>query len=332
MKQLLYYISDKMNPWYNLAVEEAILKQVPEDTVILYLWQNQRTVVIGKNQNCWAECNIAKLEEDGGYLARRLSGGGCVYHDDKNLNFTFLANEKDYDVDLQTEVILSAVKSFGLEAKKNGRNDITIDGRKFSGNAFYKKDGKCYHHGTILIDTDSESMNRYLNVSAEKLKSKGVASVKSRVINLKELSPDISVAAMKKALLTAASEVYGITPVPTDDNIYDKELATELEEKNASWEWRFGRKIPFSWEKKRRFEWGEVHIQLDVNEGIIQNAAIYSDAMDGEFIEELAENMVGQRYGSQKLSVGNEMICQEVYQQMLTDINSLMMEEKYDTI
>ena len=251
MKRLLYHVSDSMNPWHNLAIEEALLYQVPENTVILYLWQNQRTVVVGKNQNCWQECNIDKLEKDGGYLARRLSGGGCVYHDDKNLNFTFLANEQDYDVDMQTEVILHAVKLLGLEAERNGRNDIIINGRKFSGNAFYKKNGKCYHHGTILIDTNSDDMKRYLNVSHDKLKSNGVVSVKARVVNLKELSSDISVDAMKEALLKAVKDIYGIEPMLLKDDEYDKELIKKLEEKNASWEWRFGKRIPFSWEKKK---------------------------------------------------------------------------------
>lgn len=327
MKRLLYHVSESMNPWHNLAVEEALLYQVPENTIILYLWQNQRTVVVGKNQNCWQECNIDKLEKDGGYLARRLSGGGCVYHDDKNLNFTFLANEQDYDVDLQMEVVLQAVKLLGLKAEKNGRNDIIIDGRKFSGNAFYEKDGKCYHHGTILIDTNSDDMKRYLNVSQDKLKSKGVVSVKARVVNLKELSPDISVDTMKKALLKAAKDVYGITPILLKDDIYDKELIKKLEEKNASWEWRFGKQIPFSWEKKKRFVWGEIHIVLNVNEGTIRNAVLYSDAMDGEFIDMITKSMIGLRFGSWNLVNSDKEKYSKEHQQMLTDIYSLIMEE-----
>ncbi|MDO4312901.1 MAG: lipoate--protein ligase [Eubacteriales bacterium] len=328
MRQLIYYISEQMNPWRNLAIEEALLMKVPKDTVILYLWRNQRTVVIGRNQNCFAECNVKCLEEEGGYLARRLSGGGSVYHDDQNLNFTFLANAEDYNVDMQMEVILRAVKSFGLNAEKTGRNDITIDGRKFSGNAFYQNKEKCYHHGTLLIHTDSEVMSRYLNVSGEKLKSKGVASVKARVVNLGELSPEITVETMKKAMLQAAEDVYGIAPVKADAGVCDQELIARLEKKNASWEWRYGRKIPFTWEKERRFAWGNVHIRLDVNEGVIQQAVIYSDAIDVEWIAALADYMVQKRFRSPLVTETLETDMTKERSMILKDIELMMMEEE----
>lgn len=182
------------------AVEEYLFFHCQKEECILYLWQNQHTVVIGRNQNAWAECLTEKLENEGGYLARRLSGGGAVYHDLGNLNFTFLVNKENYNVDRQLEVIQKAVAKFGVCTEKSGRNDILINGRKFSGNAFYKEGSRCYHHGTIMLDVKLDEMSKYLTVSKEKLQSKGVNSVKSRVVNIKELVPDITVDRMKEAL------------------------------------------------------------------------------------------------------------------------------------
>ncbi|WP_205124845.1 lipoate--protein ligase family protein, partial [Akkermansia muciniphila] len=173
------------DPVENLALEAALLEQVLEGECILYLWQNQCTLVIGRNQNCQRECRLQLLEGDGGTLVRRLSGGGAVYHDLGNLNFTFLAREPVFHVAKQLSVILQAVQSLGINAQVSGRNDLTIEGRKFSGNAFYQMGERRYHHGTILVDVDGAKLKRYLNVSPEKLRSKGVQSVQSRVCCLR---------------------------------------------------------------------------------------------------------------------------------------------------
>lgn len=173
MPETLIYKSDSLDPWYNLAVEEILLDTV-RDGFILYLWQNRDTVVIGKNQNPWKECRVRMLEKDGGYLARRLSGGGAVFHDLGNLNFTFLMNRSDYDLEKQVNVILTAVRSLGIPAEKNGRNDLVINGRKFSGNAFCFRKNSAYHHGTILVSSSLEKMTKYLQVPEEKSDPKGL--------------------------------------------------------------------------------------------------------------------------------------------------------------
>ena len=198
-----------VNPYHNLALEELLMESNPPECCTLYLWQNRQTVVIGQNQNAWQECRVKELEEDGGHLARRLSGGGAVFHDLGNLNFTFLVPRADYDVARQTQVIEEAAASFGLTVERSGRNDILVEGRKFSGNAFYKKGQNAYHHGTILIDVDMGALGRYLNVQPDKLQSKGVHSVRSRVANLREFSQAITVETMKQRLEAAFEKVYG---------------------------------------------------------------------------------------------------------------------------
>lgn len=209
INRLIWLETDNTYPYRNLAMEEYMTNHVPDGTCILFLWQNRHTVVIGRNQNCWKECRVNFLEEEGGYLVRRLSGGGAVFHDLGNLNFTFIVRKPDYDVDRQLQVILEAVRRLGIQAEKTGRNDITVEGRKFSGNAFYQTGDCCYHHGTLLVHADKENMSRYLNVPREKLASKGVSSVKSRVANLDEFCPGLTVDRVKAALAEAFSQVYG---------------------------------------------------------------------------------------------------------------------------
>ena len=194
IKHLQAFIGAGTNPHRNLAIEEYLTDTVPEDTLIVYLWQNKHTVVIGRNQNAWAECRTAELERDGGTLARRLSGGGAVYHDMGNLNFTFSLRTEDYDLRRQQSVIVEACRMLGIPAEISGRNDILTNGCKFSGNSFYSHNGCSFHNGTLLLSVDMANLGKYLTPSKVKLESKGVASVRSRVINLTELVPTLTVA------------------------------------------------------------------------------------------------------------------------------------------
>ena len=181
------------DPYRNLALERYLTETVPEDACVLYLWQNQNTVVIGRNQNAWKECRTGLLEQEGGVLARRLSGGGAVFHDLGNLNFTFSVTEENYDLHRQQQVILTACRLLGLRAELSGRNDLLAEGRKFSGNSFYAHNGRAFHNGTLLVDADMTKMGRYLSPSTAKITSKGVDSVRSRVVNLRELCPGLTI-------------------------------------------------------------------------------------------------------------------------------------------
>ncbi|WMJ88757.1 lipoate--protein ligase [Anaerocolumna sp. MB42-C2] len=284
IKYISYFINEEYNPYHNLALEEYLLNHVKQDECILYLWQNEKTVVIGKNQNPWKECRLKELEENDGKLVRRLSGGGAVFHDLGNLNFTFLVHKENYNLDKQLEVILKAVNYLAIPAKKTGRNDITVEGRKFSGNAFYSAGNHSYHHGTILINVNMDNLSKYLNVSRDKLVSKGVESVRSRVINLSEYKEGLTIDTMKNELIRAIGEVYEGHPIPlTAERINEKEIG-ELSKKYSSWDWSFGKKIPFNYLIERRLEWGNIEIEFRVEAGIIKECMAYSDSMDTDFI------------------------------------------------
>lgn len=278
INKLSFYISECHNPYTNLATEKYLLDSVENNEIILYLWQNQNTVVIGKNQNALTECKCALLEEDGGHLARRLSGGGSVFHDLGNLNFTFLCYRENYDLSRQMQVIKEACALCGISAEISGRNDILADGRKFSGNAFYNSRGKSYHHGTILVNADKEKLGKYLTPPKAKLESKGVKSVKSRVINLSELNPVLTIEIMKEHMLSAFGKVYGLSPSPFV--IDDTSKISDLAEEYASWEYLYAPSLPFTFSCEGNFSWGNIELQLDVKGGKIQSVEVYTDALD----------------------------------------------------
>lgn len=306
--RIMWIDTENTYPYRNLAMEEYMTIHVPEGTCILFLWQNRHTVVIGRNQNCWSECKVNFLEEEGGYLVRRLSGGGAVFHDLGNLNFTFIVKKKDYDVSKQLDVILEAVRSLGLKAEKTGRNDITVDGRKFSGNAFYHSGDCCYHHGTVLLNADKEYMSRYLNVPKEKLASKGVSSVKARVANLCEFCPDLTVGRMKEALVGAFSRVYGLEAERMYESSLPEDEIGTMTGKFESWEWKYGRKIPFEYEMGRRFSWGGIQMQFHVDGGKIREVNVFSDAMEQEMIGDLAVCLKGCPYDEAAVCGGMEKV------------------------
>ncbi len=280
IERLQSHCGSGCDPYANLAVEQYLLETTGEGCCTLYLWQNRNTVVIGRNQNAWKECRASLLEAEGGTLARRLSGGGAVYHDLGNLNFTFLVPSADYDLDRQLRVIERALASLGIGTCRSGRNDLLADGRKFSGSAFYHSGGRSYHHGTLLVNVDTARMGRYLVPSREKLSAKGVDSVRARVVNLVELCPVITVERLKTALLSAFSEVYGLPVLPIEADLSQKDEVQTLRKHYADWEWNYGKKLPCDASFSRRFPWGEVQIELNTLGGVVTHAKVYSDAMD----------------------------------------------------
>ncbi|MBR6767061.1 MAG: lipoate--protein ligase [Clostridia bacterium] len=296
-------IGDSFDPWHNLAVEERLFDLLGEDECIFYLWQNKNTVVIGRHQNAWKECRTKLLEDEGGKLARRSSGGGAVFHDLGNLNFTFVVPRDKYDVQRQLNVIRRAVASFGIETEFTGRNDLVVSesGAKFSGNAFRFSEKTGLHHGTIMLDVDVEKLGRYLAPGKDKLKAKGIESVRSRVCNLKALNPEITIGNMKEALKNAFIQEYGPAEEMSMADIAGNELAL-LEDKYSSWDFRMGRALPFDVTLETRFSWGGVTMELSLKDGVIKEAQVFSDAMDEALIEKIAPVLINVRYENAALS------------------------------
>ncbi|MDD3334387.1 MAG: lipoate--protein ligase [Eubacteriales bacterium] len=284
--------STSYDPYRNLALEERFFNTVKPGECILYLWQNQRTVVIGRNQNARAQCRVDALEKDGGHLARRLSGGGAVFHDLGNLNFTFLVRDKDYDVRRQLSVICAAVKRFGIQAEVSGRNDVLTEGRKFSGNAFHRSGDRRYHHGTLLVDVNTEQMMKYLSPDVSKLQAKGVDSVRARVVNLKTLCPAMTIDRLRAAMSQAFGQVYGSVPEKLLEP--EEEALREGKERFASYEWLYGQERDFTLQTETlRFPWGGAQLCLAVDHGKVKDAALYTDAMEPELATYVQKATIG---------------------------------------
>lgn len=296
IERIRYYITKNTDPYHNLALEEHLFCMTGDRECILFLWQNEKTVVIGKNQNPWRECRIKELEKDKGRLVRRLSGGGAVFHDLGNLNFTFLAAKENYDVNRQLQVILDAVNRLGIPAEKTGRNDIAVEGKKFSGNAFYCDNNRCFHHGTILVDVDIEKLSHYLNVSINKLQSKGVESVRSRVTNLKEYNSSLTIAGMTEELITSFGKIYGLTPATIRETEINEGEVLRRKEKFASRDWIYGRRIAFDSCLERRFSWGDIEIQFKVDRGSIHSCRVYSDSLETDLFGQVEQALTGCMY------------------------------------
>ena len=296
-------IGDSFDPWHNLAVEERLFDLLGEDECIFYLWQNKNTVVIGRHQNAWKECRTKLLEDEGGKLARRSSGGGAVFHDLGNLNFTFILPREHYDVHRQLNVIRRAVKTFGIDTEFTGRNDLVVtdSGAKFSGNAFRFSEHTGMHHGTLMVDVDMEKLGRYLAPGKDKLKAKGIESVRSRVCNLRALNPGIAIESLIPALKEAFVAEYGPADEMSVSDVAGSDLNI-LEEKYASWDFRMGRALPFDATLETRFAWGGITLELSLKEGVIRDAQVFSDAMDDALVDRIAPALTGVRYENVSLS------------------------------
>lgn len=317
-KKFIVYLSESYDPKFNLSIEEWLINCSEPDDLILFLWQNENTIVIGRNQNPYKECDVKKLKEDDVCLIRRLSGGGAVYHDLGNLNFTFIASDKNYNLENNMKIIIDAIAKFGIECYFNGRNDILVQERKFSGNAFISdKDRNC-HHGTLLVDVDLEKLSRYLTVSPLKLESKGIDSVLARVINLNELSPKITIESLKTELITSFNEFYKAESKIVILNEKEIDLIKYLEKYN-SWEWNYSESPDFSIVLENKFNWGIFEIHLELSDGKIKDCKIFTDAIELENFKSLEKSLINSKLKRNDIidiigqCIKNEKIKQEIF-------------------
>ncbi|MBS2780395.1 lipoate--protein ligase A [Aeromonas salmonicida] len=309
MTALRLLVSDSHDPLFNLAVEECIFRQMDPNQRVLFLWRNANTVVIGRAQNPWKECNTRRMEEDGVTLARRSSGGGAVFHDLGNSCFTFMAGKPGYDKSISTAIVLDALKLLGVSAFASGRNDLLVatqDGdRKVSGSAYRETHDRGFHHGTLLLDADLSRLANYLNPDPKKLAAKGISSVRSRVANLCELLPGIEHQQVSHALIEAFFAHYGARVSPehiSPTQLPDLPGFAETFARQRSWEWNFGHAPAFTHQLDERFDWGGVELHFDVEKGVIGRAQIFSDSLDPAPLDALAQRLVGVTYRSDAIA------------------------------
>jgi len=292
-------------PQINLALEEYAVRFLPRDHDYFLFYINEPSIIIGKNQNAFEEINREYVETKGIHVVRRLSGGGAVYHDLGNLNFSFITdNDSRAFMNFRRflEPIVRALREMGVEAEITGRNDIQVGGRKISGNAQYATKDRMFTHGTLLFDTDLEEVTRALRVSEKKMAAKGVKSVRSRVANISEfLKEKISMEEFKKRLLLAIFQQEEIPQYHLSQEDWER-IYQLAQERYHNWEWNFGRSPEFNLQHTERIEGvGTLDIRLLVNKGVINEAHIYGDFFGTGEKEELERLLVGLKYDKEEI-------------------------------
>lgn len=294
---MMYYMeSPRTDPRFNLALEQYIFDQMDPRHSYFMLWRNHNTIVVGKHQNTMAEINASYVKDHDVRVVRRLSGGGAVYHDLGNVNFTVITDHEGANFDFSTfcRPVMAALASFGVEAQFSGRNDMTIQGRKFSGNSQYVKHGRVMHHGTIMYDSDLDAVQQALHVSKDKLVSKGLPSVRSRVTNVRpHMTQPVSTEEFMERLRVFMFTEYHLEQYElTEQDIYAIQcIQAEVYDR---WEWNYGSSPACQIEKRRRIEGcGEIQIHIDVENGMIQALAFHGDYFGTRDAGELAQRLVG---------------------------------------
>lgn len=295
--QMTYLETGSQDPAYNLAFEEYVLSHRLEGDYLI-LWQNDNTVVIGRNQNTEEEIDRAFVEAHGVRVVRRSTGGGAVYHDLGNLNYSFITDAREAEnltMEHFTQPVVSALRGLGLQAKASGRNDILVEGRKVSGTAQRLLNGRLLHHGTLLFDTNSDMVARALQADPEKFRSKSAKSVRSRVGNIRDfLRKDMDLPTFWAYLKTALA---GNSFVAGALTLEELEVVEALKRSRYdTWEWNFGRSPTYDMVNKRRWDGGSLEVQVSVKEGRISGVAFRGDFLSRCSLEPLEKDLEGVRF------------------------------------
>ena len=267
------------DPYFNIATDEFIFKHIQEDCFML--WRNDNAIIVGKHQNTLAEINVDFVKEKGIKVVRRLSGGGAVYHDLGNLNFSFTRTGDNYemiDFERYTKPILDVLKTLGVEAKFEGRNDLTIEGKKFSGNAEHVFKNKVLHHGTLLFSSEMADVSGALKINPLKYKDRGVKSVPNRVTNISEhLKEKISLDEFTDKIMDH------ITATFPDATMYEftpgdlRKIQEIRDKKYSTWEWNFGYSPDYNFKQGARTKGGTIEMNMNVSKGYISDVRITGD-------------------------------------------------------
>lgn len=310
---MLFLESKETDPYFNLALEEYLFEYMDQTKQFFMLWQNYNTIVVGKYQNTVEEINLRFVEDHGIHVVRRLSGGGAVYHDQGNLNFTFIVDQKsapDFNFSVFVVPIIKVLEQLGVRAEFNGRNDITIDGKKFSGNSQYAKHGRLLHHGCIMLDSNLTDVSQALKVREAKFESKSVKSVRSRVTTINAHAPKpISMEQFKTMLKKYVLQTGELEEIVLREDQLEQVYRLR-DEKYATWDWTFGCSPSYSLRLERKFDAGLVTIDLNAEAGTIQDIQFHGDFFGCGDITELECAMASLRLDHnlaehlEKLNVG----------------------------
>lgn len=286
------------DPRLNLALEEFLLRHVRIAEPLLLFYINEPSVIIGRNQNTLEEIDPEYVKTNDIYLVRRMSGGGAVYHDLGNLNFSFITEGQEdlHNFARFTDPVIRVLRELGIDAQLRGRSDIFAAGKKISGNAQYATRGRMFSHGTLLFDTNIAAMLKAINPRRVKIESKAVQSVRNYVSNIRELLPeDMTITELKQAILAGT---FGGNQIPThelseEDWDHVRRISAD---RYGTWEWNVGRSPRFNVQKSERFAVGKVDARIDVDKGLIQSIKIYGDFAGKQEIAELEARLIGVRY------------------------------------
>lgn len=322
-------------PWKNLAYETCLLEAVCNENLrnhqkyaVLLLWQNDNTIVIGRNQNPWKECNMEYVEANNIRIARRITGGGAVYHDSGNINFSFILPSDIYNIQKTSSVIVEAFHNLGIQVEVSGRNDILIDQRKFSGNAYYRMDGAGLHHGTILVASDNQKITSCLTPNKQKLKSKGIDSVKSRVVNVNSIYPDVTMTQIKESISRVFREKFADTQCDTQQNLnIDEKRFEKLTEQYSSDNWIYDDYTNVDNTISNHYDWGNIEIKFEFEDEKISKCKIVTDSLEVEVITRIEEILQGSKLTKENLSqiyISRANLLNEQQERMFHDIMKLI--------